>query len=185
MYHQIKGINIPSILHDQEIKTTPRFDLAGKSQEELETALTAHRGDGGMSLYKLAIPKSDSGVDYLIWEKGERPVVWLTAEEGPIGCIWRLGDYTFQEAEAINKGIYRIGIDTVKVEVFPWREYEQRAGVSKQWRRTLAQSARGDDTSKWYFSVTSIPSSAWTVMQRWEASRWVSWKAQEGLSAAP
>ncbi len=182
MFHQIKGTNIADILRDQEIMTTPRFCLAGKTQQELESELTPRRGKHRVLLYNLSIKRAEGGIDLLIWEKGERPVVWLTLAEKPIASIWRLGNATFQEAESSLKGFFRIGIDTSKVEVFPWREYEQRAGVSKHWRRILAEAACGDDTSKWYFSLAPISSSGWTVIERWDISQWVPWQAESAPS---
>ena len=148
MFHQVRGSNFPGILHDQEIKTTPRFYLTGRTQAELESELAPSR-EGGITLYKTFVEMSEGVGELLTWEKGERPAVWLTLEDGPIGSIWRLGSITFTEAETLFGGFFRIGVDTSKVEVFPWREFEQRAQASKRWRRLLAEKACGDDISKW------------------------------------
>lgn len=174
MFHQTKGTNIFSVVRDQEIRTSPRFYITGKSQRELESELVPQIVRG-QAVYQYRVDYPNGKVSMLIWEKGERPAVWLTVEHTPIHVVGRpVDDAKFQEAEAAYGGFFRIGIDTAKVELFPWREFEHRTRVSQQWRRSLAQC--GDDTSKWYFSLAPIPSSAWTVIERWDTSQWVPWQ---------
>jgi hypothetical protein len=184
MFHQTKGVFLADIRRERVIRTTPRFDLTGRTQQELESSLSPRRVEGGLTLYGTTVQRPNEGVMPLIWEKGEHPVVWLTVEEKPIVSIWRLEGATFQETEGFYQGFFRIGIDSMKVEVFPWREYEQRARVSKQWRRRLAELAGGDDTSKWSFSLMPIHSSAWTVIERWDTSQWVTWHAEDNQFGA-
>src|SRR5205085_180565 len=115
----------------------------------------------------------------IIWEKGEHPLVWLTTADAPIGSIWNSPFATdrngLQEAEEMYGGFFRIGVDTSKVQVFPWREYEQRARVSKKWRRILSDAAlrSDDDVSNWFFALGCIASSGWTVIERWENRHWL------------
>jgi hypothetical protein len=172
MFHQVKGRFLPLILRDQEIRPTPRFELTGKSQEQLESELSPRRSSGGVLLFHHSVV-SDGREHLLIWEKGERPVVWLTQEDKPISAVWYIPGAELEDAEKEYQGFYRIGIDTTKIRVYPWREFQQQAKVSPKWRRILADAAGGDDTSKWYFSLAPIPSVAWTVLHRWEQSQWV------------
>ena len=66
MFHQTKGINIRGILRDQEIKTTPRFDLVGKTQHELESELPPIQGKGGLKLYETEMLLADGNKEILI-----------------------------------------------------------------------------------------------------------------------
>ncbi len=166
MYHHTKGFFLDGILQDGVIDTTPRFRLSGKTQEELERELTPTRG-----FYQFVVSLDEYSVCPLIWERGERPAVWLTGETRPIGCIG--GDC--QDNRRRYEGVFRIGIDTSKVVVYPWVEVEKRTRISKKWRQRLAEDARaaGDDPTKWHFSLYPIPRAAWTVIERWEQTHWV------------
>jgi hypothetical protein len=178
VYHQTKRVFLSEILRDKEIRTTPRFDLTGKSQQELEAALTPRRQETGLDLYFYEARLGDR-THHIVWEKGEHPVVWLTTAATPIGSIWTspfpMNRDGLQEAEEIYGGFFRIGVNTSQVQAFPWREYEQRARVSKKWRRILSDAARrsGDDVSNWFFALGCIASSAWTLIERWENHHWV------------
>jgi hypothetical protein len=178
VYHQTKGGLLSEILRDKEIRTTPRFDLTGKSQQELEAALSPRRQETGLDLYFYEASSGDK-THLIIWEKGEQPLVWLTTADAPIGSIWSSSFATdrheLREAEEKYGGFFRIGVDTSKVKVYPWREYEQRARVSKKWRQVQSDAARrsGDDVSNWFFALGCIASSAWTVIERWENHHWV------------
>jgi len=167
MFHQTNGLLLPGILRAGVIDTTPRFKITGKTQEDLERELTPIRNKKGFALYQHRVDQ----VFPLIWEKGERPAVWLTQENRPIGSVG--GGYP--GAEESYRGFFRIGIDTSQVKIYPWVEVEKYIGISRKWRQTLGDAARrqGDDTSQWYFTLTPIPKAAWTTIERWERSRWV------------
>jgi hypothetical protein len=53
------------------------------------------------------------------------------------------------DAEEAYEGFFRIGIDTTKIQVFPWFEFQKRARVSSHWRRILTNSARQDGSFHW------------------------------------
>jgi hypothetical protein len=172
MWHQTKGINLPGIIRDQEIKRTPRFDITGKTQEQLELEFPAAKAKNGLFLHRITVTQ-DAAQSVLVWENGQRPVTWLTTENKPITSVFQIERMLpFPDAEAVSNGFFRIGIDTSKIEVFPWHVYELLGRVSKKWRQHLSQSAGQDDVSQWHFSLTPIPLSAWTVLERWDGSKW-------------
>jgi hypothetical protein len=141
VYHQTKGVFLPGILHDEEIKTAPRFDITGKSQHELESELSPSRESGG-DLYTHQVVLGDNAIHVLVWEKGERPAVWLTEEASPIKSTWSNEENNVEEMETICHGFFRIGIDTSCVQVFPWNQYQRLTHVSTKWCQGLSAAAR-------------------------------------------